>query len=89
MHARSEFVMQLRALPDTPVTWTGGRPEDEDARLVWEAVTRWRLTTYRSVVAFFRSFCLAHARQLLGRPDLRGPLAGALRRPVAQRPIPT
>jgi len=69
MHARSEFVMQLRALPDTPVTWTGGRPEDEDARLVWEAVTRRRLTTYRSVVAFFRSFCLAHARQLLGHLD--------------------
>ena len=90
MHARSEFVTRLRALPDTPVAWTGDRPEDEDARLVWEAVTRRRLTTYRSVVewvgdqmfrrdlqrlgavgdvAFFRSFYLAHARQLLGHLD--------------------
>jgi hypothetical protein len=90
MHARSEFVAQLRALPDTPVAWTGDRPADEDARLVWEALTRRRLTTYRSVVewvgdqmfrrdvqrlgtvadvGFFRSFYLAHARQLLGRLD--------------------
>jgi hypothetical protein len=92
MHARSEFVAQLRALPDSPVTWTGDRPADEDARLVWEAVTRRRLTTYRSLVewvgdqmfrrdaqrlgtiadiGFFRSFYLAHARQLVGQLDGR------------------
>jgi len=90
MHARSEFISRLRALPDTPVAWTGDRPDDEDARLVWEAVTRRRLTAYRSIVewvgdqmfrrdlqrlgavadvGFFRSFYLAHAREIIRRLD--------------------
>jgi hypothetical protein len=40
MHARSEFISRLRALPDTPVAWTGDRPDDEDARLVREIIRR-------------------------------------------------
>ncbi len=75
---------------DAPVAWVGGPPVDEDARVVWEAVTRERQTRYGPLVewvgeqlfrrdrrrlgcaadiGFFRSFYVAHARELVRRLD--------------------
>ncbi|HET7343651.1 MAG TPA: hypothetical protein VFL90_19465 [Methylomirabilota bacterium] len=51
MHAHSRMLSQATAVPDdASVAWTAERPSDEDAVLVWEAVTRRRLTAYGAVV---------------------------------------
>ncbi|TMQ21996.1 MAG: hypothetical protein E6K82_14025 [Candidatus Rokuibacteriota bacterium] len=54
MHARSEFVTQLRALE-----WVGDQMFRRDLQRLGAVAD----------VAFFRSFYLAHARQLLGHLD--------------------
>ena len=33
-----------------PITWIGGPPDDEDARMVWQTVTREAVTTYAALV---------------------------------------
>jgi hypothetical protein len=51
MHAQSRVASHAGVVPDdASVAWTAERPDDEDALLVWEAVTRRRLTAYRAVV---------------------------------------
>ncbi len=35
---------------DAPVVWMGGAPTDDDARAVWETLTRRRVTRYAEVI---------------------------------------
>jgi len=67
MHARSRVAAQPGAVPDdAPVAWIGEQPDDEDARLVWEAVTRRRLTRYRAVVDWVGEQMFRRDRHRLG-----------------------
>jgi len=36
--------------PDAPITWIGSPPDDEDARMVWQTVTREGVATYAALV---------------------------------------
>lgn len=48
--ARAPVGRPPRALGNAPIVWTGGVPDDEDYRVVWETLTRRRITRYAAVV---------------------------------------
>ena len=41
---------RTHALADAPVAWIGGAPTDEDAHVVWDTITRRRITRYAAVI---------------------------------------
>lgn len=52
MQRHPTIAPQPTAIPaDTPVTWTGGRPEDEEALEVWEILTREHIARHAALVA--------------------------------------
>lgn len=47
---RRAAARRTTGLSDAPVTWIGGAPTDEDARVVWDTLTRRAITRYAAVV---------------------------------------
>jgi hypothetical protein len=50
LHRHLEFVAPNAVPADTPVVWIGGGPTDDDARAVWESLTRRGSTSYAAAV---------------------------------------
>jgi hypothetical protein len=55
MHGHHPDLASISAQPraiaaDTPLVWIGGPPADDDARLVWVAVTARARATYAAVI---------------------------------------
>jgi len=51
MQSRSQVVSSPAVISaDARVVWIGGRPEDEDAHVVWDAITRQGLATCGAVI---------------------------------------
>ena len=51
MHRPSVLAATRAPVPaDAPITWLGGPPDDEDARIVWETLTRDRIARHGALV---------------------------------------